>query len=83
MAEYQHEERKHPVTVAPIRHPKPNTWYYGVRCACTAVLAVCEDLFAGRGDEDFLQVPAGVVHVECECGAVSHVVRFERFKTPK
>jgi hypothetical protein len=67
------------VTVAPIRHPKPNTWYYGVRCACTRRLAVCEDLFAGKSDDSLL-VPAGL-GVECECGAVNHVVRLQTFKT--
>ena len=70
------------MTVAPIRHPKPNTWYYGVRCACTRVLAVCEDLFAGKGVEDSLPAPAGF-RVECECGTVHYVARFQKFKTPK
>ena len=70
------------MTVAPIHHPKPNTWYYGTRCACTRELAVCEDLFAGKGNEVFLQVPPGLA-VECECGTVSHVVRLQKYKTPK
>jgi hypothetical protein len=46
------------------------------------VLAVCEDLFAGKGVEDSLQAPAGF-RVECECGTVNHVARFQKFKTPK
>lgn len=76
------QDRNYPVTVAPIRHPKPNTWYYGVRCACSRVLVVCEDLFAGKGAEDFLQAPPGF-HVQCECGTVNQVARFQKFKTPE
>jgi hypothetical protein len=70
------------VTVVPIRHPKPSTWYYGVRCTCTRVLVVCEDLFAGKANEDSLQVPPGL-GVKCDCGTVNRVVRFQKFKTPK
>jgi hypothetical protein len=36
MAEYLHEEKGNLVTIDAIRHPKPNTWYYGVRCAARA-----------------------------------------------
>lgn len=68
------------MTVTPVRDPKPDTWYYGAPCACSRLLAVCEDLFAGRG-EDILQMP-GTVAVECDCGAVCEVQRFQKFKTP-
>jgi hypothetical protein len=68
------------VTIVPIDDPKPRTWYYGVRCACMRLVAVCEDLFSGKGDEDFLQLPAELA-VQCDCGAVSHVSHFERFRT--
>ena len=69
------------VTISAIRYPKPNTWYYGVRCGCMRLLAVCEDLFAGKGDDEFLQVPAGF-GVECACGRVSRVAHLSKFKTP-
>jgi hypothetical protein len=69
----------HPATVAPVRHPKPHTWYYGARCVCARLLPICEDLFGGRGD-DFLQMPETIA-VECDCGTVSHVLRFRKFRT--
>lgn len=69
----------HPATVVPVRQPKPRTWYYGARCACSRLLAICEDLFAGKGD-DVLQMPETIA-VECDCGSVSHVLRFQKFRT--
>ena len=60
---------------------KSSTWYYGVRCVCTRMHALCEDLFPGKGDEQDLQC-AVPVEVPCECGAVTHADRLDKFKTP-
>lgn len=75
-----HLRHLHPATVSPVRQPKRRTWYYGARCRCSRLLAICEDLFGGRGD-DVLQMPETIA-VECDCGLVSHVLRFQKFRTP-
>jgi hypothetical protein len=64
-----------------IRDLKPKTWYYGVRCGCERLLAVCEDCFAGRFNGKPLQLPAPVT-VRCECGAITSTQILENFKTP-
>jgi hypothetical protein len=64
-----------------ILDPKCNTWYYGVRCTCERFLALCEDCFAGKGNEDVLKTPTPLA-VECECGAVTSARVLEKFKTP-
>jgi len=64
----------------PERELKPNTWYYGVRCACERLLALVEDCFAGRGDDH--HVPAVPLAVHCECGAVTCAKLLQKFKTP-
>jgi hypothetical protein len=60
---------------------KSSAWYYGVRCACTRLHALCEDLFAGKTDEQHLHCSVPVA-VACECGAVIHADRLDKFKTP-
>ena len=60
---------------------KANTWYYGVHCACSRLHALCEDLFAGKGDEQHLDC-SDPVEVSCECGAVTRADRLHKFKTP-
>lgn len=70
-----------PVMVTPIAQPKPGTWYYGVRCACRRLVCLCEDLFAGRGDEELLQLTT-LIAVRCECGRARQVRRLQRFRTP-
>ena len=60
---------------------KANTWYYGVRCVCDRLHALCEDLFAGKTDEKHLDC-ADPLEVTCECGAVMQAERLHRFKTP-
>jgi hypothetical protein len=70
-----------PLTVVPIERPKPGTWYYGMRCACTRLLALCEDLFSGNGADDLFQSP-GTLAVRCECGRVSPVRRLQKFQQP-
>jgi hypothetical protein len=66
--------------VAAIHYPKPDTWYYGLYCACSRRLAVCEDLFCGRGSDDLFQ--SGALAVRCECGRVSSVRHLRKFKQP-
>jgi hypothetical protein len=70
-----------PLAIAPIRHPKRGTWYYGMHCACRRFLCLCEDLFAGRGDDLRLAAPM-LLEVRCQCGRVSNVRRLQRFRTP-
>jgi hypothetical protein len=60
---------------------KENTWYYGVRCACARLHALCEDLFAGKTEDQHLDY-ADPVNVACECGLVTQANRLHRFKTP-
>ncbi len=50
-----------------------------MRCTCARRLALCEDCFAGNGDESFL-LPLRFA-VNCECGAVTDVWVLEKFKT--
>jgi hypothetical protein len=63
----------------PTHQLKRNTWYYGVRCSCARLIALCEDLFEGKSDEAQLRFPVSL-SVECECGAVTHVQRLQKFK---
>jgi len=70
-----------PMTAAPLENLKGNTWYYGLRCACQRVLAVCEDRFQGKGREAVLHVPIEFA-VECECGKVTRTPVLRKFKTP-
>jgi hypothetical protein len=71
------------MTLVPIppHELKRNTWYYGVRCACNRLHALCEDLFAGKTDEQHLDCREAC-EVACECGAVTRASRLHRFKTP-
>ena len=59
---------------------KPGTWYYGVRCACARVLAVGEDTFAGRGEDQ--HIAALPISLRCECGVVTHARVLHKFRTP-
>jgi len=65
----------------PAHEIKRNTWYYGVQCACERLLALCEDCFAGKGDERVLHV-AEPFTITCECGAVTEAQVLQKFKTP-
>jgi hypothetical protein len=58
---------------------KRDTWYYGVRCACSRMHALCEDLFSGKTDERYLDF-SQAVEVACECGAVARERRLHKFK---
>jgi len=69
------------VTVTPLPSLKRNTWYYGVRCACQRVLALCEDVFEGRGDETQMRSPVELA-VKCDCGTVTAALMLTKFKTP-
>lgn len=71
------------MVAVPIPPPelKGNTWYYGVRCACGRLQALCEDLFAGKTDERHLDC-ADPVQVVCACGRVLRADRLYKFKTP-
>lgn len=60
---------------------KRDTWYYGVRCACSMQHALCEDLFRGKGTEQHLDC-AEPVEVACDCGALTRARRLHKFKTP-
>ena len=53
----------------PAHEVKRHTWYYGVRCACDRLHALCEDLFAGKTDEQHFHFAVSLA-VECECGKV-------------
>lgn len=68
------------MNIAPLRDLKHNTWYYGIRCACQRLLAVCEDALGGNSDETVFRVPIKV-SVECECGKVTEVPVLRKFKT--
>jgi hypothetical protein len=63
----------------PARDLKRNAWYYGVRCSCARFLALCEDLFMGRGSETHCLSSVPLV-VECVCGTVTQAQRLRRFK---
>ncbi len=69
------------LSIPVIRDLKRATWYYGVRCACKRLLALCEDCFSGKGNEDRLPMP-GMVAVKCECGSVTNTQLLQKFKTP-
>lgn len=60
---------------------KGGTWYYGMRCACSRLHALCEDLFLGKTDEQHLDC-ADPIEVACECGVVTRSDRLQKFKTP-
>ena len=77
---YQQAARS-PLIIAPVGHPKRNTWYYGMRCACSGFLTLCEDLFLGRGVDDLYQAP-GALAVRCACGKVNPVQHLQKFKQP-
>jgi hypothetical protein len=70
-----------PMTVPPLEDPKRNTWYYGVRCACERLLAVCEDRFQGKTDDAVLPVPISLT-VQCPCGVATDAQVLQKFKTP-
>lgn len=65
--------------VIPSDELKRNTWYYGVRCTCARLLALVEDCFAGKGDDQHVSAVPLAVH--CECGAVMHARILHKFKT--
>lgn len=65
----------------PAHELKADTWYYGLRCACDRLHALCEDLFAGKTHELHL-ICAEPVEVACDCGAVVRADRLHKFKTP-
>lgn len=67
--------------VLPMRDLKAKTWYFGARCICQRLLALCEDCFSGKGTEDLLPVPIPLA-VECECGAVITAQVLHKFRTP-
>jgi len=64
-----------------IRDLKQRTWYYGVRCVCQRLLALGEDVFAGRGAENLLELrmPIGV---QCDCGVVLTTSVLQKFRSP-
>jgi hypothetical protein len=64
----------------PSEELKPKTWYYGIRCVCARVLALAEDTFAGRGEDQ--HVSAVPMSVQCECGALTHAKVLHKFRTP-
>lgn len=65
----------------PSHELKGNTWYYGLRCACDRLHALCEDLFGGKIDQHYLDC-GDPVEVTCECGVVTRADRLHKFKTP-
>jgi len=71
------------MTVVPIppHKLKSKTWYYGIRCACMRMHAICEDLFAGKTDESHLHAWTRLL-VPCECGTVTPTDRLSKFQTP-
>lgn len=71
------------MTAAPIppHKLKNDAWYYGIRCACARMHALCEDLFNGKTEEQYLYCHVAIA-VACECGAVTHADRMQKFKTP-
>jgi len=68
------------LTIPAILDLKRGTWYYGARCVCARLLALCEDCFGGKGVED-LELRMRVA-VNCECGARTSVTVLHKFKTP-
>jgi hypothetical protein len=71
------------MTVVPIpaHKLKGDTWYYGVRCACMRIHALCEDLFGAQSNDPELHCPIPVT-VTCECGRVTNAERLYKYKTP-
>ena len=71
------------VSVSPIpeRELKSNTWYYGFRCACSRMQALCEDLFAGKTSDAQMHCSPPIA-VACECGTVTHADRLNKFLVP-
>jgi len=65
----------------PAHELKSDTWYFGVRCACARLHALCEDLFKGKTDEQYLSY-SDPVEVACPCGAVTRADRLQKFKLP-
>jgi hypothetical protein len=68
------------LTTAVLRNLKDLTWYYGTRCGCGRMLPICEDCFAGKGNEMRLDVP-WTVRVTCDCGKIIRTRQLYRFKT--
>jgi len=84
---YAHAKRTHgrtndPMTAVPIplHELKGGTWYYGVRCACTRLLALVEDCFGGRGDDEHRS--SEPFEIWCDCGRVTKTQNLQKFKTP-
>jgi hypothetical protein len=50
-----------------------------VRCACDRLHALCEDLFAGKTDEQHFHFAVSLA-VECECGRVIRTHLLQKFK---
>lgn len=65
----------------PPHQVKSGTWYYGLRCTCSRLHAICEDLFRGKTDEQHLEC-ADSLEFSCECGTVLQANRLEKFRTP-
>ena len=59
---------------------KCRTWYYGARCQCMRLLALCEDLAGGKTEDEHLPL-ASLLAVPCECGRVVQAERLEKFRT--
>ncbi len=70
------------VVPIPAREVKSNTWYYGVRCACTRMLALTQDLFHGKTHESEMYCSPAIA-ITCECGQVTRTDRLHKFKTPQ
>ena len=68
------------MTVSPLEDPKRNTWYYGVRCECKRLLALCEDCFHGKTDDAVLPVPIPLT-VQCPCGGKRWILQHDRMKS--
>ena len=64
-----------------IRDPKPDTWYFGIRCKCSRWLAIAEDMFSGKGPETSLTFNTPAV-VKCACGAETRAHVLEKFRHP-
>lgn len=56
---------------------RSNTLYYGIRCACSRLHALCEDLFGGKTTEQHLDC-SFPIEVGCECGAVMRACKGSR-----
>lgn len=69
------------VDVPVIAEPKPDTWYFGIPCSCGSFLFLSEDLFAGKGEDPFLQLPM-TIKARCTCGLVTHSHHMQRAKSP-